>query len=203
MKYFFSTNGYTKLTKEKEVRFMEKIIAFHCAPALAGIKAANLVSCHKSKFGDVSGNVERLNAQMNRKNIFFEIMRECERGTLVLVYRKEVLQRTLTEKGIYRFLRSFGYPQNVIVDVYLEFLKTRMRNREFPHEIGAFLGYPLHDIHGFLYHKNYGCILSGDWKVYKDADNAQRLFERFAACRKAVVKKLNEGQSLAQIFCAA
>lgn len=182
---------------------MERIIAFHCAPALAGIKPANLVSCHKSKVGDIGGEVERLNAQMNGKDIFFEIMCECENRALVLVYRKELLRRTLKDKGIYRFLRAFGYPQDVTVEEYLDFLKSRMKNSEFPHEIGAFLGYPLHDIHGFLYHKNQGCILSGDWKVYKDADNAQKLFERFAACRKAVVKRLNKGQSLAEIFCAA
>ncbi len=119
-----------------------------------------------------------------------------------MAYRRAVLEKTLCEEKIYRFLRTFGYPERVTLDGYIEFLKSRMKNQEFPHEIGAFLGYPLHDIQGFLYHKNYGCLLCGEWKVYKDAERAKKLFERFAACRNAVVNMVKRGYTLAQIFCA-
>lgn len=181
---------------------MENIIAYYCAPALAGIKSANIVSCHKSQIEDIEGKITQLNAQLNKRDIFFIILWECKKSALVMVYRRAVLEKTLCEKRIYAFLRTFGYPETVTAKGYIEFLKSRMTNQEFPHEIGAFLGYPLHDIQGFLYHKNQGCLLCGEWKVYKDAERAQKLFDRFAACRNAVAKRVAMGYSLAQIFCA-
>lgn len=182
---------------------MEGIIAYYCAPALAGIKPANMVSCHNSKVDDVHKKLEELNAQMNCKGICFEVLCECENRILVMVYRRKLLQKTLFQSDMKLFLNSFGYPIEGCVDDFIAYLKSRMTNHEFPHEIGAFLGYPLHDIQGFLYHKNQGCLLCGEWKVYRDVESAKKLFERFAACRKAVVKRISLGQSLAQIFCAA
>ncbi len=181
---------------------MEKIIAYHCAPALAGIKSANIVSYHKSGIKDIEDKIIQLNAQMNKKGIYFENLCWLENGAVIMVYRKVVLEKTLDDEKIYRFLRTFGYPERVTAEGYIEFLKSRMLNQEFPHEIGAFLGYPLHDIHGFLYHKDYGCLLCGEWRVYKDAERAKKLFDRFAACRQAVVKRVKMGYTLAQIFCA-
>ncbi len=181
---------------------MDYFFAYYCAPALAGIKSANTVSCDKLKIKNAEEKIIKLNKQLNKKNIFFEILWQCKKSILVMVYRKDVLEKTLCEKRIYTFLRTFGYPEKVTAKGYIDFLKSRMTNQEFPHEIGAFLGYPLHDIQGFLYHKDYGCLLCGEWKVYRDAEEAQKLFKRFAACRHAVVKRVKMGYSLAQIFCA-
>lgn len=181
---------------------MDYFFAYYCAPALAGIKSANIVSCDRLKIDNAEEKISVLNKQLNKKDIFFDILWRCRKSILVMVYRKEVLEKTLSEEKIYRFLRTFGYPEIVTADGYIKFLKARMENQDFPHEIGAFLGYPLHDIQGFLYHKDYGCILCGEWKVYKDAEMAKTLFERFESCRKAVVKRVLMGYSLAQIFCA-
>ncbi len=181
---------------------MDYIFAYYCAPALAGIKSANIVSCDKLKIRDAEEKIARLNLQLNKKDIFFEILWRCSKSILVMVYRKRVLEKKLGEEKIYRFLRTFGYPERVTSEGYIEFLKSRMKNQEFPHEIGAFLGYPLHDIQGFLYHKDFGCILCGEWKVYKDAERAEKLFDRFAACRRAVTDRVMRGYTLAQIFCA-
>lgn len=182
---------------------MERVIAYHCAPALAGIKPANLVACQKSKIEKIHENLQRLNLQMNCRDIYFEVLCECERRVLVLVYRKNVLEKTLADNEKKLFLNACGYPIEMSVETYINHLKSRMKNNEFPHEIGIFLGYPLHDIQGFLYHKNFGCLLCGEWKVYKDAENAKRLFKHFRNCRKALLKKVVSGKSLAQIFCAA
>ncbi len=181
---------------------MDYFFAYYCAPALAGIKSANIVSCDKLKIKGAEGKIARLNEQLNKKDIFFETLMRCKKSILVMVYRKAVLEKTLREEKIYRFLRTFGYPERVTTEEYIKFLKSRMTNQEFPHEIGAFLGYPLHDIQGFLYHKNQGCLLCGEWKVYRDAEKAKKLFDRFAACRKAVSSRVRRGYTLAQIFCA-
>lgn len=181
---------------------MEKLIAYYCGPALAGIKPANIVACDKSKFSDINTEVEKLNSQLNCKDIFFRVLCEGEKKNLLIVYRSKVLKKYLADADIKGFLLSYGYPSEVTIEGYINHLASRLKENEFPHEIGAFLGYPLHDILGFINHKNEGCLLVGEWKVYKNADEAQKLFNRFLACRKAISKRMAMGQTLAQVFCA-
>ncbi len=181
---------------------MEKLIAYYCGPALAGIKPANIVACDKSKFKDIHSQVERLNCQLNCKDIFFKVLCEGERKNLLLVYRSRVLKKYIARDEIVNFLYSYGYPVEVTIEGYINHLTSRLREDEFPHEIGAFLGYPLHDILGFINHKNEGCLLVGEWKVYKNADEARLLFERFLTCRRAIIRRLSMGHTLAQVFCA-
>ena len=78
-----------------------------------------------------------------------------------------------------------------------------MKNNSFPHEIGAFLGYPAQDINGFINHKDEGVLLVGEWKVYSDVEGAKKAFRRYCSCRNALVKRIDKGNSLADIFCAA
>lgn len=182
---------------------LENLIAYHCGPALAGIKPANIASCSKIQFPDVYDDIEKINNQLNVKDIYAEIICECDKRALVMVYRKKVLEDHLKKKEMQRFLSEYGYMQDYNLKEYIAFLKTRLSMGEFPHEIGVFLGYPLHDIYGFINHRDEGCLLIGEWKVYDDAEYAKKMFLRYKACRNAIVKRLNNGCSLAQIFCAA
>lgn len=183
---------------------MEKIIAYHCAPALAGIKPSNLVSIFKDRVSDIHSEIEKLNRQLNCKDIYIEAIHECPSRVLAIVYRKKVLERHLKETVSAAFLKSFGYAEGGITEDYIGYLKYRLLNSsEFPHEIGIFLGYPINDIYGFINHRNEGCLLCGEWRVYENAEKAQKLFLRYRACRKAVLKRVASGYTLAQIFCAA
>lgn len=182
---------------------MEKMIAYYTAPALAGIKPSNIFSCNKDKVFDIHKQIKNLNTQMNCKDIYFKAINECKKRVLVMVYRKKVLNKYLERPEIKNLLVSYGYPDCDNVDVYLEVLCERLKESEFPHEIGAFLGYPIHDIYGFIHHKDEGCLLCGEWKVYKNCEDAQKLFKRFSDCRKAVIKRLLLGETLAQVFCVA
>ena len=182
---------------------MEKMIAYYTAPALAGIKPSNIFACRKDNVFDIHNEIKRLNVLMNSKDIYFKAIKECEKRVLVMVYRKKVLKKYLERPEIKRLLVSYGYPNFEDVDVYLQVLCERLKESEFPHEIGAFLGYPIHDIYGFIHHKNEGYLLCGEWKVYKNPEIAQKLFKRFSDCRKAVVKRMLLGETLAEVFCVA
>lgn len=182
---------------------MENVIGYHCAPALAGIKPSNLVACYKDKGYDVSAEMKRLNTELNCRDIYFEPICECEKRVLLLCYRKKVLGKVLDMPEVKDFLSDFGYSEATDIDTYIEILKSRFCKSEFPHEIGIFLGYPLHDVYGFMFHKDEGCLLCGEWKVYHNPEEAQKLFARFSACRKAVLRKVLQGHTLAQMFCAA
>lgn len=182
---------------------LEMLLAYHCAPAFAGIKPANIAVCQKSKFPDLHTDIARLNAELNRKNIYIEIICECEKRALLIVYRKDVLEKHLQQRNNNAFLSAYGYPENGGVSECINRLKQRLLNDGFPHEIGVLLGYPLRDICAFINHRDEGCLLIGEWRVYHNAAEAEKLFRRFKACRRALLKRVSNGGTLAQIFCAA
>ena len=183
---------------------LEELLAYYCAPALAGIKPANIVSCQKPLFPDLYRELDRLNSELNRKDIYIETLCECENHVLVMVYRKSVLENHLHSYSNAAFLLQYGYAKNGSLSDYFNMLKKRLSCDSFPHEIGVFLGYPLHDIYCFINHRDEGCLLVGEWKVYHNIEEAEKLFGRFKACRKALVKRVSQkGKTLAQIFCAA
>ncbi len=180
----------------------EKTVAYFCGPALAGIKPSNLVSIGKAEVPDIYNKITALNSRLNKKGIYADIVCECDKRVLLLVYRRKALLSYLEKPEITDFLISCGYGKNLELNEYINTLKSRLNMCDFPHEIGAFLGYPLHDIYGFINHKNEGCLLTGEWKVYKNMEYAKKQFAIYAACRSALVKRLESGKSLDEIFCA-
>lgn len=181
---------------------IEHIIGYHCGPALAGIKPSNIVSLKKYQIADIHTKLDKLNEELNGKDIYFETLCECERCILVMVYRKKQIMQYLERTEIAAFLEKMGYPRGGDIKGKLEYLKARIDYKNFPHEIGAFLGYPIHDIYGFMNNKKSGCIMTGEWRVYKNPEEAQKLFERYKSCRKAILKRINGGKTLAEMFAA-
>ncbi len=187
---------------------IEHFLGYYCAPALAGIKPANIATYNKSKNPNILSEVKELNNILNRKDIYIETLCECEERILIILSRRKNLCEYLTTPQIRSLLVKHGYPNQFSLSEYLKLLRARTmsgcdRTAEFPHEIGAFLGYPIHDIYGFINHRDEKCLLTGEWKVYADADNAKKMFGRYTACRKAVVKRINEGKTLEELFCTA
>lgn len=187
---------------------IEHFLAYYCAPALAGIKPANIAAYSKSKNPCILSEIEKLNNILNRKDIYIETLCECKERILIMLYRRKKLCEYLNTPQIKNLLQKYDYPKQFSLQEYLEFLRCRIAlgytdTDAFPHEIGAFLGYPIHDIYGFINHRDEQCLLTGEWKVYADADNAKKLFCRYTACRRAVVKHLNEGKTLEELFCTA
>ncbi len=181
----------------------EVLLAYHCAPTLAGIKPANIVACQKSRFNSLYSEIETLNNQLNKKDIYIETVCECEKRVLIIVYRKNKLGKHLKADSNTAFLSNYGYSVDGSLNDYLSILRKRLDCDNFPHEVGVFLGYPLHDIYGFINHRDEGCLLTGEWKVYRNVEEAEKLFGRFKSCRKALLQHVTErGKTLAQIFCA-
>lgn len=177
---------------------LEAILAYHCAPALAGIKPSNIVFIKKSEVPDVYHEIIRLNHFLNARNIHIEIMRECEKRIVLMVYRKDILENHLRKEENRDFLVNYGYKKDASFEEDMEHLKTQLILDCFPHEIGIFLGYPLCDVIGYI--NNHECLHTGDWKVYDNVEESKMLFERFKACRKATCRRMSCGCCLAQIF---
>lgn len=184
-------------------RDFEQTLAFHCAPALAGIKPANMISCCVCAHPQLDMNVASLNSALNRCGVFFEELCRCDGRVLLLVYRRTVLERHLAGSRVRAYLRRAGYPEQS-AEQMLEHLRERLKSSQtFPHELGVFLGYPVEDVEGFLKHQGRGCKLCGYWKVYGDADAARDLFSRYTRCRDRVCERVREGVSIEQMFRVA
>ena len=171
----------------------EYAIGRHCGVTFAGLKIASLVSLRKGE-EDV---VQTLSHRFAGKGFAFRLLREDEERLLVFVFHRARLEKYLLSADVRAFLARFGYGYASAEEALAQ-LKCRMKG-EFPHEIGVFLGYPLGDVCGFLQDPG-GCVLCGAWKVYENADEAARTFERFRRCSACICRHMDRGRTLSQIF---
>lgn len=184
---------------------LEKTIAYHCAPALAGIKPSNLANLLLSRYPDCYEEVGELNRLLNEKGIYFKPLLECRHRVLLLVYRSRCLTKHLQDRKIQAYLYSIGYPSSASLDETLTYLGKRIKeNSNFPHEIGLFLGYPIEDVLDFLWHRGKNYKLSGYWKVYSNEKRAKKIFNKYTKCRNAVCSSLErDDKSIAKVFGSA
>lgn len=182
---------------------LEHTLAFHCAPAMAGIKPSSLVCCDRERYPNLEKRLRALQRQLAASDIRLRPVCRCGSRVLVLVYCQQVLDTHLAHPEVKSFLEQAGYPVRGTEEI-LQHLELRLhRAPTFPHEAGIILGYPQEDVEGFCRHKGQNCKLSGYWKVYGDADRARVLFSRYTQCREVCCGLLEQGMSLCQLFCAA
>ena len=78
----------------------DELLAFHCAPALTGIKPANLVSCPTASMPVVAPLLADYTEQFADKGIAFEVLCHCAARTLVLVYQPQQLEDLLQKQAL-------------------------------------------------------------------------------------------------------
>lgn len=141
-----------------------------------------------------------LAGKLSSRGITVETLCECCEHSLILVYRKDMLQEALNQPGVRDFLSKYGYHGKSGLRGYLDRLKARIASRaDFPHEIGLFLGYPLHDVAGFIDSPGKRCSMCGEWKAYKNEEDASRLFESFRKCRAELYARFLNGSDIAEL----
>lgn len=192
------------MTYHRQNDNLDYLLGFHCTPAFAGIKCANLLSLCHEKYDNIEKKLLQLNANFNPKGIYIKRLCFCQKRILILVYGKNLLEKTVYDPKHIPLLQKEGYPLSEGLDAVLDHLCMRLQQQaEFPHEIGIFLGYPLDDVIGFRQNRGKNYKLSGYWKVYGDERSAKKLFEKYTRCRDNVCKRINSGMSLNQIFKTA
>lgn len=141
-------------------------------------------------------------------------------GALVYVYRPRALTRYLADPCVQARLAREGYDAQDM-EACLERLATRLDaldgarkragkarpcpcpetscKREFPHEMGFFLGYPPEDVIGFIEHEGRNYLAVGPWKVYAHLDRALETFERWHRCQVTYARAQRRGARLATL----
>lgn len=173
---------------------LQNKLALHCAPAIFGLKPANLINCDINDFENLEEELEELNKIFNPK-VYFKILKKDQKRILVLVYKKHKLESSLFDEKNYNYMTKFNYPKNKSLNLYLDCLSNRLENKDFPHEIGVFLGYDLDDIIDFQL-GNKECLYTGYWKVYSNIEAKLKIFNKYTKCKNMVTSLINKGYSL-------
>jgi hypothetical protein len=171
----------------------ENMLAAYCAPVLLGKKPAALFT--KPDWWE-EATVSRA---LCRYGFHTLMLHKADKNPSVFLYSPRLLSETLKHETVCRHLAKIGYAPQDGVESCLDFLAGRFRDSdEFPHEIGFFLGYPPEDVLGFIHHKDQGCKLCGQWKVYSDVDRARGLFAEYERCKQVLLDYIRRGGSIAQ-----
>lgn len=178
---------------------LEQQLIEHCAPALAGIKTANLFNCSCPDIHSFYQELQRINALLSPKGVRAEVLRVSPGRALLYVFRKRQLEADLSRNGVHDLLQRYGYPDRGISDCIRHLCRRLDQADCFPHEIGLFLGYPLEDVLGFIRHRGKNCKCCGVWKVYCDEHEKRKLFARFRRCTQVYVKSFAAGRTLEQM----
>ena len=181
----------------------ERTVAYHCAPALVGLRPACIISLAAEDYPHLPRLAGAYSALLARRGVRMEVLCRRRRHFLLLVYRPRLLERCLRSPRVAELLEEAGYPAGASPAALLRRLGGRIAAEgSFPHELGLFLGYPPEDVVGFITHGGSGCRLCGAWKVYQDVEGARQQFRKFALCRDALCARLDRGCSLLRLLGA-
>jgi hypothetical protein len=186
-----------------ESAFEMSLIA-QCAPTLAGVKPGSLFGFTAGMDENITAVLLYWNRQLSGKGLRFYLLKENNSRQLILVYRPKPVERILEDKSVSAFLEACGYRGCIKPEEYIEVLSRRMNGApSFPHEIGVFLGYPLHDVTGFIENAGKNSRCCGYWKVYDEQDEAERSFRRFKKCTCIYRRLFESGKTVLQLTVAA
>lgn len=173
-------------------KFSRKL-AYHSAPTLLGIKCASLISVGADEF-ELNYHINIFNKKAAVKGLKSRILCKCKNRVLMLVYNEKLLLKRISDRNAVELLKKNGYPLNISLDGYLDFLASRIKGcNDFPHEIGIFLDYPIEDVTGFIENKGENFKMCGFWKVYGSEEKAKKIFSNYIKCRNFLCGKLNDG----------
>ncbi|QAT50221.1 DUF3793 family protein [Caproiciproducens sp. NJN-50] len=184
----------------------EASLVEQCAPTLAGMKPANLFLYQSEDRESVYSDIARWDRELAPYAMSVCVVKECEceSSYLVYVYRKAGLARVLSERMTCSFLRTLGYDTSRGCDALLRQLSGRLcLEREFPHEIGIFLGYPLFDVISFMEHKGRNYAFCGYWKAYFNPAGARKRSGQYRKCTYIYKRMFENGTPISRLIVAA
>lgn len=180
----------------------EELLVRHCSPTLAGMKTGSLFMSRFESEGEMRRDVQSLNRRLQHKGLRVVPMCCREKRVLLYVYRPARLAADLQQETAKAILEQHGYVPALPGRCVSCLRRKLVENAEFPHEVGLFLGYPPEDVCGFIEQKaaNYRCV--GWWKVYGDAEQAQKTFEKYRKCTDVYCRQYAAGRSVERLTVA-
>lgn len=168
--------------------YLECIIAMGAAPTITGVKPSNILTL-KGKKQICYIWIMHKDEICSRLGLeYFQVVLRENRIT-VLFYKTNVLEQHINQEQNLKFLGLLGYAVKSTLMEKLHLLKERF-SYQCPHEMGIFLGIPVKDVCGFLEHNGKNCLMCRYWKVYHNADQAKKTFEKFDMSKVYIMNEL-------------
>ena len=178
-----------------EEKFGFRVVT-QCAPVLKGVKISNLITMKP-------GGWRKIRAYLKKSRIIcIPLYADAEKEVLFL-YRYEQLERHLKNREVREFLRSCGYESFEVASVLVR-LRRRYQlyagiSKEFPHELGVLLGYPVGDVQGFIDNRGENSLTSRYWKVYQNPKEAEKIFDLYDRVKDQALKEIMCGRTLSHV----
>ena len=167
-------------------------------PVILGSKPSEILNISlkdkdkKSKLNDINSFFS------NCSKLTYNVINISDGGIRIIFINKISLSNVLNNKKCLNFLKFIGYPSEYNIDNYINILINKLNSKDFPHEIGIFLGYPLKDVVGFMGYGNYKFCKTRYWRVYGDESISDKICNTFINDRSKM-KSLLENKSLSQL----
>ena len=149
------------------------------------------------------GGWRKIRAYLKKSRIIcIPLYADAEKEVLFL-YRYEQLERHLKNREVREFLRSCGYESFEVASVLVR-LRRRYQlyagiSKEFPHELGVLLGYPVGDVQGFIDNRGENSLTSRYWKVYQNPKEAEKIFDLYDRVKEQALKEIMCGRTLSHV----
>lgn len=176
----------------------ENLLIKYCSPTLASLKVANLFTYFNKEKIDGEILVKSWNKILLSRGIKAMVLCNKCNSSLIYVYRPKLLYKQINEPDCKNFLENLSYNTNDLKKC-LEKLKIRVREDCFPHEIGIFLGYPFEDVEGFIKNKGRNHICCGCWKVYKNKNCKEKLFNSYKKAKSSYTNLYAKGWNIERL----
>lgn len=178
-----------------EEKFGFRVVT-QCAPVLKGVKISNLITMKP-------GGWRKIRAYLKKSRIIcIPLYADAEKEVLFL-YRYEQLERHLKNREVREFLRSCGYDRFDVASVLARLRRRYQRyagtSREFPHELGVLLGYPVGDVQGFIDNRGENSLTSRYWKVYQNPKEAEKIFDLYDRVKEQALREIMCGRTLSHV----
>ena len=180
----------------------EDLLIRNCSPTLARLKPGNLFSCDYPSQHALLDYIHGLNKILVPKGVRVMVFRARAGRALIYVFRYSAIARMLRNEQAVRLLHQQGYREMRVEPCLCRLLSRIQDDREFPHEIGLFLGYPPEDVQGFMENKACNQKCTGYWKVYGDPLSAQKTFAKYQKCTDIYCSLFEQGSSVDRLTVA-
>ena len=180
---------------------LDDAIIRYCAPTLAGIKTGNVFSVHGLREGIID-EIRSVNRVLIKKGLRIIPVKETQKYTLIYLYRPARLRKDLDCPEAMSILSGKGYKVKSPEQCLVQLVKHLREDKDFPHEIGLFLGYPPYDVKCFMKDPCDGVKCAGCWKAYGDREEACRTFAKYNKCTDIYIKEASKGKTLEELMVA-
>lgn len=186
-----------EIVQRMDSRKIGNQLVLQCAPLIVGLKMSNLFIIQNE-------HISKMYRLLKESRISYYVFLVTEKMSTLFLYDREKLENFLSKKQTRLFFQEESYLdfdlQKVLFRFRCQYRLYWSGKRDFPHELGLLLGYPIEDVNGFILNKGKKSLYTGYWKVYDDVQGKKELFRMYELAKETLIQLVFNGISIAEII---